>query len=492
MKLSLWMIAEHLKQYQPRLFIKEGRATISGVRFISQELTELPPDFVYISYGSDAFTDLEYADDYMLIHQNDFLFITGLHMETLLNEVMATFDYYNRWESRLWQTSGAANPYQQMIDLSTEVFGNPICMGDYEGNVLALSHAFGPDDVDDRWHELYDTGIVPTSYTGPPILTTGGEVVPDWLEEPREYQYENGVKYLCANIYAEQEQIAGLYIQQQRTEFTPGHQQLAMVLCDILTKTIAARQNNAQQIYTGATIVRDLLEAKAVDAALVDRLAQRPAWQGPWQLLVIRNYPLNASRLKQRNLLNTIRQMKIANIALDYHDDVVVLVDAEALDTFLEGLRSAISMRYYSVGLSLSYQNWSALRTYYEQALFAMEQGDFLPDLHACKDYAFEHLLTLIDDKNRALELCHPALTLLKEYDKRQHTELYETLFQYLLHDRNLVHTAAALFIHRNSLIYRVKRIGELIKIDLDDPKERQFIILSYWMQRQKERHPTA
>ncbi|HMM05823.1 MAG TPA: helix-turn-helix domain-containing protein [Clostridiales bacterium] len=486
MKLSLWMIAEHLKQYQPRLFIKEGRATISGVRFISEDLTELPQDFVYISYGSYAFTDLNYADEYMLIHQNDFLFISGLHMETLLNKVMTAFAYYNGWESSLWQTSGAANPYQQMIDLSTEVLDNPICMGDYEGNVLALSRAFGPDDVDDRWHELYDTGIVPTSYTGPPILTTGGEVVPDWLEEPREYQYENGVKYICANIYADQEQIAGLYIQQHRTVFTPGHQQLAVVLCDILTKTIAARQKNAQQIYTGAIIVRDLLEAKSVDPALVDRLSKRANWQGPWQLLVIRNYPLNASKLKQRNLLNTIRQMKIVNIALDYHDDVVVLVDAEDFDTFLEDLHRAISMRYYSAGLSLPYQNWSALRTYYQQALFAMEQGGFLPDLHACQDYAFEHLLTLIDAKNRELELCHPALNLLKEYDRHQHTELYETLFHYLLHERNLVKTAAALFIHRNSLIYRVKRIGELVKIDLDDPKERQFILISYWLRQQK------
>ena len=482
MKLSLWMIAEHLKQYQPRLFIKGGKAAISGVRFISEDLTELPQDFVYIGYGADAFTDLNFADEYMLIHQNDFLFIRGLHMETLLNKVMTAFAHYNGWESALWRASGAANPYQQMIDLATEVFDNPICMGDYEGNILALSRVFGPADVDDRWHELYDTGIVSTSYTGPPILTAGGEVVPDWLEEPREYQYEDGVKYLCANIYADQEQIAGLYIQQHRTAFTPVHQQLAVVLCDILTKTIVARQKNAQQIYTGATIVRDLLDGKSVDAAIIDRLPKRANWQGPWQLLVIRNHPLNASKLKQRNLLNTVRQMQIANIALDYRDDVVVLVDGGDLDTFLEDLHRAISMRYYSVGLSLPYQNWSALGTYYLQALFAMEQGGFLPDLHACKDYAFEHLLNLIDAKNRELELYHPALAQLKEYDRQQRTELYETLFQYLLHERNLVETAAALFIHRNSLVYRVKRIGELVKIDLDNAKERQFILLSYWL----------
>ena len=40
--------------------------------------------------------------------------------------------------------------------------------------------------------------------------------------------------------------------------------------------------------------------------------------------------------------------------------------------------------------------------------------------------------------------------------------------------------TAKRLFIHRNSLLYRVQRIEELTALDLDDPATRLHLLLSY------------
>ena len=46
--------------------------------------------------------------------------------------------------------------------------------------------------------------------------------------------------------------------------------------------------------------------------------------------------------------------------------------------------------------------------------------------------------------------------------------------------ERSLVKTAAELFIHRNSLMYRIKRIGEIVDVDLDDAGGRAYLLLSY------------
>jgi purine catabolism regulator len=51
--------------------------------------------------------------------------------------------------------------------------------------------------------------------------------------------------------------------------------------------------------------------------------------------------------------------------------------------------------------------------------------------------------------------------------------ELIHTLETYFEHNGNLSQTAEALFIHRNTLIYRLERIATITNLDLDNPEER-------------------
>lgn len=59
-------------------------------------------------------------------------------------------------------------------------------------------------------------------------------------------------------------------------------------------------------------------------------------------------------------------------------------------------------------------------------------------------------------------ELCACELKMLREYDKENHTELYETLCKYILNERNTVATAAQLYIGRSTLFYRLRKIKEI------------------------------
>ena len=98
-----------------------------------------------------------------------------------------------------------------------------------------------------------------------------------------------------------------------------------------------------------------------------------------------------------------------------------------------------------------------------------------------CVDHAFLYFLNkLAGDKSFGTELLHPGLTRLRRYDERHGTDFYNTLYQYLLAERNVVATAKALFIHRNSMIYRLQRIQQLLDVDLDDPNVRLYLLLSY------------
>ena len=67
------------------------------------------------------------------------------------------------------------------------------------------------------------------------------------------------------------------------------------------------------------------------------------------------------------------------------------------------------------------------------------------------------------------IPLDHPDLETLKKYDHAHQTELYLTLRTFLRNQLNYTKTAADLFIHRSTLLYRLDRIKELIPVELDD-----------------------
>ena len=74
----------------------------------------------------------------------------------------------------------------------------------------------------------------------------------------------------------------------------------------------------------------------------------------------------------------------------------------------------------------------------------------------------------------------------LVEYDRRHRSNLVNTIAAYFGHHGNVSQTAEALFIHRNTLLYRLDRIQELTGHDLDqaDMRLALHLALKLWQLR--------
>ena len=72
-------------------------------------------------------------------------------------------------------------------------------------------------------------------------------------------------------------------------------------------------------------------------------------------------------------------------------------------------------------------------------------------------------------------------------YDRQHRSELLKTLFSYLNEFGVLEATAGKLFVHRNTLKYRLVRIAELTGWNLNDPEHRFHLDLACraWLARQ-------
>jgi DNA-binding PucR family transcriptional regulator len=71
------------------------------------------------------------------------------------------------------------------------------------------------------------------------------------------------------------------------------------------------------------------------------------------------------------------------------------------------------------------------------------------------------------------------TLAPLVAYDREQGGDLVHTLAVYFAEDGNLSRAAAALFLHRNSLYYRLAHIQTLTGLSLDDETHRLWLHLA-------------
>ena len=67
----------------------------------------------------------------------------------------------------------------------------------------------------------------------------------------------------------------------------------------------------------------------------------------------------------------------------------------------------------------------------------------------------------------------------LAEYDTTHGTEYARTLVCFLRNSQNTTHAADELFIHRTSFMRRMAQIQNLVGINLDDPDEVLYLLLS-------------
>lgn len=78
--------------------------------------------------------------------------------------------------------------------------------------------------------------------------------------------------------------------------------------------------------------------------------------------------------------------------------------------------------------------------------------------------------------------MMHPGLSHILRYDRKNNSNLRETLQCFLLNDRNYTKTAANLFMHRNTVLYKVNKALELLEDDIENPIIRQRVLWSCMM----------
>ncbi|MEE0229487.1 MAG: helix-turn-helix domain-containing protein [Peptococcaceae bacterium] len=173
-------------------------------------------------------------------------------------------------------------------------------------------------------------------------------------------------------------------------------------------------------------------------------------------------------------------------------DDIYVFVfsnySEEEMREIMLKMIMLLRMKEYQfyVGSSINHSDVEQLTNAYVQAKKVVnlsERNGWENQLVQYRELDIYQLLLAIDDKNTMKQYYDAKLGVLEKHDQNNGSDYLEFLKVYLNSNCNINDTADKLFIHRNTVVYKIKKINELLDCDLSELEVRVKLFLAIMLQ---------
>ena len=144
------------------------------------------------------------------------------------------------------------------------------------------------------------------------------------------------------------------------------------------------------------------------------------------------------------------------------------------------------------MGISLLFNQMEKLHVAYQQAVSAVSIGK----KHALNDNAYFYSNYYLEDMLEHYSEIMPLEDAYTRYldrlidDNNGSCSNLKLLYYYLCSERNISLTAKYVHMHRNSVIYRIQKIQDLLSLNLDDPDVRLRLLISFKILEMTDRIP--
>jgi hypothetical protein len=391
--------------------------------------------------------------------------------------------------SLLAALAGDGDGLQRIVEIGFKMLRNPIIVTDKSWKAIAMTKETDvPGDRD--WNELRENGLL-----SPDSVTSG---IRDNLAERIE-QSDAPFRWQTANM-AFPRVFKRLAVGDRTAatvsviEYLKPFGDEDIPLLNLLGDAISAElQKNKFQQYSRGMLYEDfivnLLEGRLTDPRAVEERVKLLNLGIKKNIYVfvfdVREYDVRQFSVSY--MRDALEQMISGGRAIVYNDNIVITASfTRARDIFKTELKNLGDfLKRYNIrcGISRRCTQPSELRFYYEQALDAMRVGTHMDAdryIYPYGEYAIYHVAKACAEAGGIVRYCHPALQVLLDHDREYHTNYVVSLYTYLRQFKNVTNTANALHIHRNTLVYHLRRIGEIMDISLDNYSSLQQIELSF------------
>lgn len=476
MKLNLWLIANRLSGY----YDIETKITSSIERTISGPLPVQSTGSVYVrNEGTDIICSAEQGT--IIVHdveeKEGFLLIRSI------------FNWYDNWYDSINNALRVAD-YRLFVHLCAQAFSNPVMLQDSNSLLLGMDCRGIPISSIPEWRFLYETEQSSMAYY---LAISNALNDSAYKYSDCVYRFntrakdEAGNEYQTSGLLAKFRFLAHDYgqitILDKKKKINPGDISLLMMLADMGSLLFAAT-DRGDNSAVNRRFMNDLLDHKEVSREQLNYqrsliIGNASEKSGRFCLFVF-HYDTPGDKSALVDLLFTSLARKYpALYGWVYHEDLLYTVFVPEPNILARQMLSYIESQGYAnklhLGVSLPFGDIDLLPCYYEQAIYAIHNG--AGDVKFFYNCAYNYLLENVDSQHK-LAACEPFCRKMweEEPDKR---EFLLTLSAYLRLERSTALTAEHLYIHRNTVNYRMKYLKNCSGWDYEDAAVRDYLRIS-------------
>jgi len=308
--------------------------------------------------------------------------------------------------------------------------------------------------------------------------------------------FEGGTRRIVGRVMHEKLIIGYVIILESNKPFEPDDIALAQITCNIVSIEMQRRSRYLEDAESSNYYIGILLSNRPYDRSALTLWLRRIGWENhanfyTFSIDIGSVHDFSSSVVPMRHFIETM----LPNCKTALKDNMIIVLanpqNQQQLEKIKQGMKDLAQKHHAIIGMSPRFGNLNDLPLNSIRASDTLSTAQLLYGIDALYDYDVFRLQTMLLKTCQHIdpsEFCHEALDILLDNDKQYKTSYYATLYEFVRAGGELSRAAKNLFIHRNTLTYRLNKIADLIHVDLDSDDMRMFLYLSYKMNELQEK----
>ncbi len=448
------------------------------IGYYAQVDRQNPPPHCVLTAPPDNFKPGDYVGDLAVVAEDRLFFLFNL-AKSLLDAARGRGLY-----EELMDCAAQTGSLAAFVNLAASKLGNPVVLIDRDYKVLAASGVYPIDDP--LWAQNVHQGYCSYEFISAVSELESIKSAPDTSEAVVVTCTSSQAKKLSSKIFRGGEVIGFVLMLEQETPLVHTHfellPQVSSAAADMLLRFAPYLLPDSTQYQR---LLYGLLIGKPPEklARAIDKLAFPETMCA---LRLSQTGEPGQKRLREETAERLRRLLPGTQLSF-YENGIAALVPVDRTSGLSEAQRTALAQlardERLSIGVSSAFvciEDFAARYFQARRALSLSARVGGADPVCLYTELAFYDLLAVAEKAGKLQQFCHPALECLRRYDAENGAELLRSLDAYLTYDCSVKLAAERLFIHRNSLTYRLRRILELTGVDLSDPCTRFLLQMSF------------
>lgn len=371
------------------------------------------------------------------------------------------------------------------IQNACEIMGNPVAMFDASLRVIAME-SFGRPVDSPIWAQARDNGFL-----SPEEAKISREAVGrvSLTEKPclcTTYAWER-THCLVMHVTDKEGMILGCIAAYETFRpFRPEDCDLLAQLCRLAAQFLDKEQADDPVTVQRNAYLTELLMGFSVDRSTMEKTLAELDWP-PFSLYQAVFVRLEDNPTLQRQSGYFCKVLAACGqdiTALPYNGNIALLLCAqeyEELAGYIKKLQVQLQQQELNAGASTVFSDLTQLRSAAEMAKRVLSLGLRIigqKPLYSAQEVGTYRLFSELSPEQLQNYYRMTFHAQIAEFDRRKQTDYCSTLVAYIKNTFKTVQTANELFIHKNSLLYRLGRFEPLFGLDLNRVED----VMDFWL----------